>query len=513
MYYLIINLGLKSTRAIVFDEDGSVISSEGLPIKTSIKGDYVEQSAEEWWRKTKQMTRSAIQKIPEYRRKRIQYMSVTSSALCLVAVDKNVNPLREVIMVSDKRAKKEAEIIQGFTQYLDLETNKHFRIDPSFMLPKILWIKKNEPRIFEKAFKFLSPNDFLAAKFTGEFVTDTLNAEKFYFSSKEKQYPKKLLKKLHISTDKLPAVVDPGTSIGTIDPKIAKEVGFNSKITFVITTYDAIAAVFGSGVSENQEMCDMSGTVTSCRAIIKKSDIKPNDAIFVQSFMNEGVHIIGGSNNQGGSIIEWLKQTFYARTKNPYKILEKEASQVSPGASGLVFIPYLLGERVPLWNPNLSGIFFGLERFHTRQHFTRAVCESTAFITLNILKAIEETGVKISRIRLAGGLTRISLINQLKADITVKPISLVKNTEASALGALILIMLGTKQFPSLKSASQSLVRVNDPLYPNRKNYQLYQHLYELHHEIYESLQESFMKRKNIITKFYRGKTYRTISNL
>lgn len=213
----------------------------------------------------------------------------------------------------------------------------------------------------------------------------------------------------------------------------------------------------------------------------------------------------------GGGLIEWVKQCYYQNEMLPYERMEKDAGEASLGAGGVIFLPYLLGERAPLWDSDARGIF-GLERMHTRKEMTRAVFESTGFIDLDMIAAIEETGIKIKSIRLSGGLARINLISQIKADITGRTVQVLSEFETTATGAAMIALYGQGVYSSLKEAADCFAKVRMVICPDRKNHDKYKELYSLYKETYHTLKPLFPKRMEVTERLYSSRRIR-IENL
>lgn len=221
--------------------------------------------------------------------------------------------------------------------------------------------------------------------------------------------------------------------------------------------------------------------------------------------MSGGGYIAGGSNNLGGGLVEWVKQCYYINEKYPYELMEKDAGESSIGAGGLIFLPYLLGERAPLWDYNARGVFFGLERTHTRKEMTRAVFESTGFIDLDMIHALEEQGVGVDTIRVSGGLARINLVSQIKADVTGKEVHVLSEFETTASEAAVIAFCGQQVFSSLHEAAEAFAKVRMVIRPDRKNHEQYLRIYGLYKETYESLRGLFPKRMELVRSLYGGK--------
>lgn len=267
----------------------------------------------------------------------------------------------------------------------------------------------------------------------------------------------------------------------------------------VVSSYDAICSFFGSGAAEEGEASDVSGTVTVFRTMSYKNISKGGEAkVYESRYSPEGAHIVGGSNNLGGGLIEWAKQCYYQNEPYPYEVMEKEATETAPGANGLIFLPYLLGERAPIWNDDARGVFFGLERMHTRKDMTRAVFESAGFIDLDMKTAIEECGIRIKQVRLSGGLARLNLISQLKADILGLDVLVLSEFETTSTGAAMLAFIGLGVFSGLKEAARSFVKVRMIIKPDAENHAKYLHIYHLFKSTYEVLKPQYKKRLQML---------------
>ena len=214
------------------------------------------------------------------------------------------------LMVSDKRAEKEAEKLQLDPLFQDVARKTKLNSSSSLMLPKIMWVQNNRPEILDQIKYFLTSNDFFVFKLCGEVVTDYFNAVKFHYLLNEKMYPQKLIKSLGISDQKLPRVEDAGKRVGTINKKIAADIGITDTAAIILSSYDAICSFIGSGASDEGDSSDVSGTVTVFRTLSKKNSITPSPKIYDIPFYLENARIVGGSNNLGGGLIEWVKQCY-----------------------------------------------------------------------------------------------------------------------------------------------------------------------------------------------------------
>ncbi|MBP2657238.1 MAG: Xylulokinase [Firmicutes bacterium] len=506
---MVINMGLKSIRCIIFNENGMKLFNEAIPIKTAISADKVEQDPKEWWQSAENLIGRAA---CECKAICIDYITVTASASCLVCVDKAGNPLMRALMISDKRAEEESQYISQLDEFKKVYEETLLDMTASLMLPRILWVKRNMPEIFRETDKFLSPNDFMLYKLSGLYATDYFNAIKYHYNPEKRCFPERLLDTLGVAEQRLPCVMNPGDTVGRITAELAEKLGISKNAEVVISSYDAICSFIGSGAAEDGEASDVSGTVTVLRALSRDRSLHNNPLIYNLPLYKENANIIGGSNNLGGGLIEWVKQCYYQNEIYPYEVMEKEAGESVLGAKGLIFLPYLLGERAPIWDDNARGVFFGIERMHTRKDMTRAVFESTGFIDMDMIAAIEQTGIEIKSVRLSGGLARINLISQIKADILGRDVLVLSEFETTSTGAAMMVMLGKSCFTDLREAADKFVSVRMIIKPNMINHQKYMYMYELYKDTYGTVKGLYERRKNLIRKMNDDREVR-IENL
>lgn len=495
---IVLNLSLRSIRLIVFDPKGRKVYEDWLPVRTYINGLSVEQDPNEWWDLLLELLRKFSRENPIAD---VTAITVTSSALCLVPIDKKGSVLMKAMMVSDKRAIEEAnELRLHFPEMLGGE--KPLKIDPSFMLPKILWIKRNFHKTFAKAGLFLSSNDFLLFKLSGETVTDIFNAQKFYYDSSLGSFPKKMLQAIGIRREQLPKVVDPGTVIGKVSSDIVKEFPFLTKTMVVIATYDALCALFGSSTHEEGELNNVCGTCSSYRILTSNKNVSA-PKLLEQEFLSEKLRIIGGSNNLEGGVLEWAKECYYSDALKDdsllYPLMEKEAAESSLGANGLLFMPYLIGERLPISDAYVRGMFFGMERFHTRKDIIRSIFEANAFQAKLMLEEFEKSGIEISAVNMSGGVARLKLAAKIRADVLGIPIHVLSEVETTALGAFILTQKGIGGFKTIKDGKH-LVKIKETYLPNMHNHNCYASLLMLYKELYTANSHIFKMRHEVFER-------------
>jgi len=504
--YLIVNLGLKSIRGIVFNEDGNQIYSVSRAVYSKLINNRVEQDVIEWKSKLEDILFELAS--IDYLNNKIEFITSTTSSSCIYGMDKSGEPTTKVMMVSDKRASKEAGIIKQLIN--EYAPNSELNCPESSVIPKAKWFKENRSDKFYKTSSWMGAGEFLNHYFTGEIFTDELNASKGLYEKGE--YLTTVIKKAGIEIETLPKVESIGFSL-PVKNKLKDKYSFNKNCKYVLTTYDAICAVLGSYDGKGTTACDVSGTVTSVRVLSKEPLQNKQGLILSQKLGSHNNYLIGASNNLGGGIIEWLKQAFYDENdKNVYYIMENNAHQVSIGSHGIVFLPYMLGERAPFVSPNARGVFFGIDRSSTKNEFSRAVFESTAYVSNDLLQLIIQNGTSIDSMSVSGGLARFDLVNQIKADVTNKCIKVIENFESTSVGAFMLLMLSLKKFSSIDEAAAKVIRIRKIINPSEANHKIYTEFYDFFKQLNQRLLPLYQEHvalKNHIQSF----SSETISNL
>lgn len=511
---LVVNLGLKSIRAIIFDENGRRVATSAQRVNSRLVGDCVEQDATEWTEKLHQVIRGALDSVST--NGAIRYVTVSCSASCLIAVDENLSPVGHVIMVSDKRAVDQGHRIAALPEMQRLASKYGYSASQYSQLARMLWLKEQKPELHARTHKYLAPNDFLIALLTGgKLVTDTLNAEKNFFDTEAGTYPSELNGAIGLPTNLLPDVVDIGTNIGPMDKALAASLNMKSCPDIVVGTYDAICSVFGTGVCSAGQICDVSGTVTSVRMYSDKPFVDLQSRVMSQHFPPSNGYLIGGSNNLGGGLIEWAKACLYKEVPNPYELMQTESTSADFEAkshTGIVFLPHLLGARAPSWNADARGVFFGLERSHSRGDIMRAIFESIGYSIKDFLAVFEESETKPEIVTASGGLANLAIANEIKATITGLPYHLMDEFESTSLGAAIIVMCSVGVFPSYKDACADIVAARQIFLPRRDDQAYYEDMYGLYRDLMKSVEPQFDRRRDIMAK-HSSKAIEYVENL
>ena len=495
MNICVLNLGLKSVRAAVFDLDGRRLGIAYRPIETQLAEGSVEQLPDDWWAACLATLDEVLGDASVA--SEVGLLTATASAGCLVTLDHKGRAIGPAIMISDVRARAQAQRIERMAGFAALARTGR-RVSADLMLPKILWLREREPERFAEARWFASPNDFLVLRLTGNLVTDSATASKYFYDGANGGYPSALLAEVGVEEERLPPV-DEETELPLL-PELSRRYGLPDDARVVLSTYDAICAIYGAGVARPGDACDVSGTVTSFRVVSDRPVWDPAGRIFVAPHIRPGYFLAGGSNNLAGGTIEWAKQLLYAGEADPYAAMEAEANEAPPGAGGIVFLPYLLGERAPIWDASARAVFFGLGRSHVRADLVRAIFEGVGYSVLDIADRLTGLGLAIDHVSASGGLARLVPIRQIKADMLGVPLSLPAELETTALGAALVAAVKRGCFASLDEAIGAWVRWAAHYEPEPRRTAMYRDFFGLYRSLYERLRELFPEREDLLAR-------------
>lgn len=431
-------------------------------------------------------------------------LGIGISSLCpgLTALDRNGNVLVNPIIYSDRRSTKETETIKE-----SIEENTLFNITANKVMAgaisatSMLWIKNNMPEKYQKTKYFGHVNTLLAYRMTGNFAIDYSNASYTSLFETVKgengKWSDYLCEKIGIDKNKLPSLMSSSDVVGSLINKDLITLGIPKDTPVVIGGGDTSCATFATGVVKNGDVCESVGTTNVLTVCVDKPK-------FDKSFINRchvvnGTWIYQGAMSHIGSSYQWFRDNFCAdiiekskeicidtnKNKTAYQLMDEEAAESLAGSGGVVFLPYMLGERSPVWDPYAKGIFFGLSLHTKRKDFIRAIMESAGYGLRQLCEITEKlTGVTIKEFDSIGGGSKSKLWARIKADITGKNIRILNMNEMSPIGAALLAGVGSKVFESVKSASNKVKRT---IYEEVESSSLYKSVYEKRYQVYVKL--------------------------
>jgi gluconokinase len=368
-------------------------------------------------------------------------------------------------------------------------------IHPMSPLCKIAWIKGERIDIFTAAHKFISIKEYIFYHLFGEFVIDyAIASATGLFDIHELQWCDEALQFAGISADKLSRLVSTDTAFSELKKEYSSQLNLPANILFLIGAGDGFLANIGAGAILADELALTIGTSGAVRKIGEQPVNDPGQRLFNYAIDGK-TFLTGGAINNGGIVLTWVIKTFLDNNvsdeEGSWLIMEKAAT-VPAGADGLIFLPYIYGERAPVWDASAKGVFLGITPLHTKAHFIRAVLEGICFSFLQIVKTIEETSGIVNIIYANGGFIQSKLWLRIMADVLNKRICVSHKGDASAMGSIFLAMHYLKEIKNWSEVKR-LVSVDEEFYPDQQAHHIYLQNYALYEHLYDKLKEDFQK--------------------
>lgn len=493
-----IDSGTSGCKLTVFDFEGQVVATTtGMYHTDYPKTGYAEQDALEWWKIICQGIHNLIN-IQGINPNEIAAIGTDGISWVCLPVDKNGLPLRKAMIWLDRRSEKQVVWLRetlGEQWLINLSGNP---IDPSYITPKMLWVRENEPEIYNQAVKFLQSNAFITYKLTGEFSQDYSQCYGFhFFDIAQGVWNENAAERMGISLDLMAPLYRCHDVVGTVSSKAAAETGLVAGIPVVAGGLDAACCTLGAGVVEPGQTQEQGGQAGGMSILLDRPLIHPK--LILGYHVIPDLWLLQGGTVGGGGTLKWFNQElgYYEQQagkkdyKNSFEVMSDEASMIKPGSDGLIFLPYMAGERSPIWNSKARGVFFGLSYDKTRAHLIRAMMEGVGFSLQHNLKTAEEVDAHVKELISVGGASNSRVWTQIKADITGKTIHVPFSDHATTLGAALLAGIGTGIYQSFKDAVQKTVHIQRTHIPSLNNHHKYEKFFKLYKELYQNLKDSY----------------------
>ncbi len=433
MYYLLgMDMGTTNMKGILFRGDGTVVASASRTYPTHFDGPCAEQDPRDWWKAAKEIFSEIMAVLPAQERPLLRSICISSQTPTLLPVDYNGQPLRRAIIWMDKRAKSELDEIlsvMGPTRYTQITGAKP---DVSFLPAKLLWFRRNEPVLFRKTARILQVNAYINFLLTGQMTMDRDQASLTQcLDYRSGVWSAELANLLQVDFDRLlPAPVAANTVIGSVTPQAAVETGLPVGTPVCAGTSDAIAAMYASGISRLGEAAEISGTSSLVFAGTERLPAT-GSPVGAQRCTLPGVpYMYNAPISASGASVKWFLDTLGAEDRqlaaqehiDVYTAMNREALTAKPGAGGVFFHPYLMGERAPLWNTHARGMFIGMQAGTTHADLARAVFEGTAFALRHVIFCFEQSGTPVTSLRVVGGGAKSETWLRIKAAVLNVPV-------------------------------------------------------------------------------------------
>lgn len=482
-YVIGLDLGTGSVKGLVVDKKGNVVfdASESYPLIHVQKG-YSEQDPAAWLNASKTVLKKLISEMPELK-EQLEGISFSGQMHSLVLLDEYQQPLRNAILWNDVRTTKQCEeITQKLGKQL-VEKTKNLALE-GFTLPKILWVKEHEPEIWAKVRSFLLPKDYLAFWLTENQQMEFSDAAgTLLLNVTDKQWDQDISELFGIEREILPNLVSSLENVGTVKKTLCEELGIATTVKVFAGGADNACAALGAGiVTEDRGLCSIgtSGVFLSYEGEQEKNyqgQLHFFNHVIPDTYYSMGVTLAAGQS------LTWFKETF--AKEQTFEALVEAGKNSTIGAKGLLFTPYIMGERTPHVDSKIRGSFIGLDAGHVIDDFTRAVLEGITFSLKDSQVLMQSiAGKQFKEIVSVGGGAKSELWLQIQADIFNAKIVTLKTEQGPGLGAAMLAAVGVGWFATLKECAEQFVVYDKEYFPSEKAVKDYQMVYELYAQVY-----------------------------
>ncbi len=494
-YILAHDLGTSGDKATLYDAEGKLCASSFGSYQTYyLDGGGVEQDSDEWWKAVCESTQALLAKTG-IKSTSIACVTFSAQMMGVLPVDRNGKPLRRSIIWADLRSGKQAEYFASRMPMEEVYRITGHRLTSSYSATKLLWVRDNEPDIYKKTYKILQAKDFIVRKLTGAFATDYSDAcGTNLFDILKRRWSEDILKAIDIPLSVLPEAHASTDIVGRVTEEAARATGLAAGTPVVIGGGDGCCAATGAGAVEPGLTYNVIGSSSWIAMATKEPIFDPKMRTFNWVHLDEKLYSPCGTMQAAGYSFSWLKDNLCAyeadvakRTGgNAYDLIEAEIEKAEAGSKNLLFLPYLLGERSPRWNPAAKGAFVGLTISHTKAEVYRSVIEGVSFNLKVILDTFNQM-VPIDEVIVIGGASRSKVWLNILADIWQKPVLIPRFLEeATSLGAAVCGGVAAGIFPDF-SVARKFNDVVETIKPDPNMRERYMSLYSIFNETYDAL--------------------------
>ena len=498
-YLMGIDVGTTGTRAVVVRPDGHVMGSatgDHQPMRMERPG-WAEQDPEDWWRASLVAVRSVLDQTG-LKPGEIAAVGLSGQMHGVVLLDDANAVLRPALIWCDQRSQAQCDWI---TSRVGDEKLRRLALNPAltgFSAPKLLWVRDNQPAVYERAAHCLLPKDYVRLRLTGDYATDVSDASgTLLLDVTRRNWSQEILSALDINPALLPAVYESTEVTGHITAETSLLTGLNAGTPVAAGAGDQAASAVGNGIVSPGLTSATLGTSGVIFAYTDKPKLDPKGRIHTFCHAVPGKWHVMGVTQGAGLSLRWFRdelgagETWYAKQvgADPYELILREAEKAPPGSGGLLFLPYLMGERTPHLDPQARGMWFGLTAAHSRAHLIRSILEGVAFSLRDSLEIFAELQIPVSEIRASGGGSRSFLWRQIQADIYGREVASLREAEGSAFGAALLAGAASGVYESVEESAREAIQVREHVSPDAGNARLYTRQYQVYRQLYPAVRE------------------------
>jgi len=499
--FLGIDIGTSGTKTLAVRDDGSILASATVEYPlSSPKPGWSEQEPVDWWdasvQSVQQVMSSAKLKAAD-----VKGIGLSGQMHGSVFLNKSGNVIRPALLWNDQRTAAECAEIEeragGRKKLIKMVANPALT---GFTAPKILWLRNNEPKNFEKTVQVLLPKDYVRFRLTGEFATEVSDASgTLLLDVVKRKWSRKLLEKLELDSKLLPKVYESEDVTGELTAAAAEAMGLAAGTPVVGGGGDQAASAIGNGIVRKGVVSATMGTSGVVFAHSDDVQVDPEGRLHTFCHAVRGKwHVMGCVLSAGGSLQWFRNQLCQAEIEaakkqkvDPYELITNQAAAAPAGSEGLFFLPYLTGERTPYADPNARASWIGLSLRHGKEHLARAVMEGATYAMRDSLEIAKKMQIPVKEIRLSGGGARSKVWRQMQADIYGQPVVTINAEEGPAYGVALLAAAGTGAYKDVVEACNATISVATKTSPNSAAKKTYNAAYPVYQNLYQSLKKDF----------------------
>ncbi|MQY59465.1 MAG: carbohydrate kinase, partial [Clostridia bacterium] len=501
------DIGTGGTKSVLIDTEGNVLGSHYIEYPLIFpKPGWAEHNPEWYWNAVADTIKASI-KESRVSSKYIKAVSISALSPACILVDKNLNPLQNAHIWMDRRATNECQWLKeniGEDVIFELTGNI---IDPYYAASKLMWEKNNRPDLYKETYKLQTAADYPVAKLTGKALTDYSNASLIgiAFDIVNRRWDEKMIEKIGLDVNKFPQAYPCDQVIGEVTSQAGRETGLAPGTPVVAGTVDYNAASLAMGVIDEGDNSLVMGTGGVWGVVHSEPNFTKNLVTIIPTAYSRQKYTTTATLACCGALMKYFRDTFGQAEQitekqlgvSAYEIMNLEAEKIAAGSDGLIILPYLMGERAPIWNPLARGVLFGLSLTHKRGHIIRAMMESVGYAVLHNIELAKQSEISInSPLFLGEGGAQSSLWRQIISDILNKECVYIKEFRGAPLGNAINAGVGVGIFKDYHIIKDWLT-ITDEIKPNPKLHQLYNRMYRIYRELYPALKKYYKELAQI----------------
>ena len=498
MLYLGIDFGTTGVRAGLYEKNGKEIGFSSATYDTfTSKPGYAEQKPVDWWNALGFTVKDLLSKTntaPET----VASLAVDFHSCSVMLCKRDGTPLRDCIIWMDVRAATESDEINTVTGE---------SLSPEWMPAKLMWLKRNEPSLYDQAEVFCEAEDWINYMLTGKWSININCSVNWGYNSEAGCFSSSFYEKINLpdALQKFPAdhVFAVGDIIGNLTEHSATHLGLLTNTIVACGGIDSSIGILGMGAVEEGKLALCTGSSNLAMVLTKKPLFNTNGVNLGPNHLIHGYYTDYRGQTASGSVIQWAKRTLYPDLPDAsaYRIMDEEASRIPIGSEGLLVIDYFQGNKHPYLDGSVRGMIYGLSLSHTRAHIYRALLEGICYETAHLIKQFNDVGRPIHEVSLSGGFANSSLLLSILADVTGVKVNIPENSQCSCLGSGIVAATAAGAWKNLQEASNNMTHFRTTIYPSNENALKYHKLLSLYLETYPEFRDYFHKVSSTFQSF------------